>query len=144
MPRRSTVWALFYLTVVAAACDRQEAPEDPASEMVERVEGVDPEVMAALAPEIPPELLALGREQYVVCSVCHGLDARGTQLGPSLRGPEWIHIDGSSEQLIEIIRTGVPNPAEYPIPMPVMGGGDFDEEELRALAAYLHAVGQSQ
>lgn len=81
-----------------------------------------------------------GRELFVPCAVCHGLDGRGNQLGPSLRDAEWIHITGSLADIEQLIRVGVPQPEQYPVPMVPMGGGDFDAEELRAVASYVYAI----
>lgn len=134
--------AVACILVAAAACESEEA-EGPGEELVSSVEPVDPALLAALPEGATPEMLAEGRELYVVCSVCHGLDARGTALGPSLRDTTWIHIDGSVPEIVEITRRGVPQPAEFPIPMPVMGGGEFDEGQLQALATYVHAIGRS-
>jgi mono/diheme cytochrome c family protein len=130
------------LAIAAAlsACDRPAADEGPGEAIVRSVEGVDEATLAAF-PEGAIDLIEEGRELYVVCSVCHGLGADGTALGPSLVGPDWIHISGEIEEIEEIVRTGVRNPVEYPIPMPAMGGGDFDPGELRALATYLYALG---
>ena len=99
---------------------------------------------AALLADMPEgttmEELAMGRTAFVVCTVCHGLDAEGTQLGPSLRDGAWIHIPAELDSIAQIVRSGVSSPKEFPIPMPVMGGGDFDEAELNALATYVYAL----
>jgi mono/diheme cytochrome c family protein len=74
------------------------------------------------------------------CIACHGPGGNGTQLGPSHRDEEWIHVDGSLESMMELIRAGVPSPKEHPVPMPPLGGGDFDDEQVRALAAYVYSL----
>jgi len=118
----------------------EDAPEEEVAPMVERIEA---SVLQALPSTVTAERLEQGRRQYVVCSVCHGFDGRGTNLGPTLRGPEWIHIAGQPDEIAEIVRAGVAQPAEFPVPMPVMGGGDFDEEDLEALSWYVHALARS-
>jgi mono/diheme cytochrome c family protein len=131
------------LAVSASGCDPAAREPDPAEEVAASVEAIDPALLASLPPGATAETLEQGRRLYVVCSVCHGLDAHGTQLGPSLRRPDWIHIEGGVEEIEQIVRSGVANPREYPIPMPVMGGGDFDEAELRAVATYVDAMRRS-
>ena len=83
-----------------------------------------------------------GRKLFLTCAVCHGLDARGTQLGPSLRDAEWADVDSSLAEIEQVIRSGVPDPSDFDTPMPVLGGGDFDAKQVRALAAYVLAVSQ--
>ena len=99
---------------------------------------------AALARNLPPgvsqESARQGRELYVVCATCHGPDARGTQLGPSLRDQEWVHIDGSYEQIQRVIIDGVAEPEEFPVPMPAGGAGAFTQQQLRDVSAYVFAL----
>jgi len=128
------------LTLAVAACDD---PSDGRTldDLTPAVAGVDGTSLAAMSAD-EVDVLELGRDLYPVCSVCHGDDAGGTQLGPPLLGPDWINITGNLAEIEQIIRSGVPAPDEYPIPMPVLGGGSFDDQEIRALAAYIHAIGQ--
>lgn len=93
-----------------------------------------------LPPGVSAEEVERGRELFLPCAVCHGLDGRGNQLGPSLRDGEWIHISGSLEEIEALIRTGVPEPEQYPVPMVPLGGGDYDADDLRAVAAYVYAI----
>lgn len=132
------------LLLVVAACGGGEPQPDPVAELASSVEGLD---VAMWEGQLPTgaslDSLEEGRRLFVVCSVCHGLDARGTQLGPSLRDGEWIHITGEVGEIEQITRTGIVNPREFPIPMPEMGGGDFDDAQLRALAGYVHALSRA-
>ncbi len=131
--------ALFLLI----ACDRV----DPPSALVESAEedGLPEPAIRAVAPATIPAgidtaTVAEGRRLFTVCTTCHGLDGGGTGLGPSLRDGEWLHISGTVEEIAAITRDGIASPAEFPIPMPVMGGGDFTTEELSAIATYVYAL----
>jgi mono/diheme cytochrome c family protein len=95
---------------------------------------------AAVPSGVDADAVEKGRELFLPCAVCHGLNGRGNQLGPSLRDPEWIHITGTLEEIERVIRDGVASPEGYPVPMVPMGGGDFDDEELRAVASYVYAI----
>ena len=106
----------------------------------EVVEAFDPALARNLPPNVTPEQAQEGRERFVVCATCHGPDARGTQLGPPLRDQEWIHIDGSYEEIQRVIREGILEPEKYPVPMPRGGAGNFTEEQLRGVAAYVYAL----
>lgn len=86
-------------------------------------------------------MAAEGRRLFSeTCVVCHGPDARGTQLGPSLVDDEWIHVSGEYGEILRLIREGVPEPEEHPVPMPPLGGGAYTEAEVRALAAYVYSL----
>lgn len=131
------------LVLAISACDSPRTEPSPASEIADSVAAIDSSMLAGLSPGISIDLLEEGRDLFVVCSVCHGLDGHGTQLGPSLRDSTWIHIPNEIDAIAEITRTGVPTPTDFPVPMPIMGGGDFDAGELRALATYVHALARS-
>ena len=130
---------------IVAGCggdsDGADGPARVASQ--QEVEAFDPALAKNLPPGITPEAAQQGREQFVVCATCHGLDARGTQLGPALRDQEWLHIDGSFEQIQQVIRAGIPEPKEFPVPMPAGGGGAFTDEQLREVAAYVYALSRT-
>jgi mono/diheme cytochrome c family protein len=90
-------------------------------------------------------MVAEGREQFgTTCVVCHGPDARGTQLGPSLRDGEWLNVSGDYQEILRLVHTGVPEPERHPVPMPPRGGGAFTEEQLRAVAAYVFSLSQGK
>jgi len=89
------------------------------------------------------EMARDGQRLFAVCAVCHGSDAAGTQLGPALNDSVWIHGSGSVEEIAAIIRSGIADPEEFEIPMPVMGAGDFNDEQIRALAAYVYALSRT-
>lgn len=144
MPRQFPEYVCLTLTfaVLLAGCEGGSSDAPPAEQVAEQVESVDPEVLRALPPGVSVESVEQGRELFVTCSVCHGFDGRGTQLGPSLRDTTWIHITGTEQEIIQITRSGVPSPEQYPAPMPVMGGGRYTDQELQALATYIVALGR--
>lgn len=120
-------------------CDRLGGEADAESGAAVAA-AIDAPPDANLPDGVTPEMAEEGRELFLPCAVCHGLDGRGNQLGPSLRDSEWRLISGSLEEIEQVIRNGVPNPQDYPVPMVPMGGGDFDERELRAVASYVFAI----
>jgi mono/diheme cytochrome c family protein len=130
------------MLVASGGCRADAASEEEpaAAEIASTAASIVPELPSNLPSGVNAEAAEEGRELYVVCSVCHGLDAAGTQLGPSLRDNTWIHISGAPEEIIGIIRTGVDTPSEYPVPMPPMGGGAFDDRQLQSLVAYLNVL----
>jgi mono/diheme cytochrome c family protein len=135
--------ALAMLSVVSGCAEEPAQGEAVAEEVADSIEAISPVALRELPAGFNADQVELGRQSYVVCSVCHGLDGLGTPLGPSLRDSTWIHIGGTAPEIEQIIRSGVPEPQEFPAPMPAMGGGSFTAEQIQALVAYVHALSQS-
>jgi mono/diheme cytochrome c family protein len=74
------------------------------------------------------------------CFTCHGMGGTGSPIGPPLNDAEWMHIDGSYEAIMQIVRAGVPQPQQYPAPMPAMGGAQLTDDQIRDLAAYVYTL----
>jgi mono/diheme cytochrome c family protein len=138
--RRRTAALMLAGAMLVACADRERAGNDHEEAQID-IMPQGPSLDRALAAHLPPgatfEQAQAGHRLFTVCTVCHGPAAEGTQLGPSFVNGEWIAVEPQVEQIAAIIRTGVSRPAEYPVPMPPHGGGDFDEDELRALAVYV-------
>lgn len=138
--RAAVATALALLPTVGCG-DEDADVRDPAIVATEEeIEPFDRRLAASLPAGVTVEVAEQGRELYIVCAPCHGLDARGTQLGPSLRDREWIGISGDFESIQRVIVEGVAEPEEFDVPMPAGGGGDFTPEQVRAIAAYVFAL----
>jgi cbb3-type cytochrome c oxidase subunit III len=74
------------------------------------------------------------------CAACHGEGGTGTRMGPDLTDAEWLHGDGSYESIAAIVRKGVAEPLEARTPMPAMGGATLTDDEIAAVACYVHAL----
>ncbi len=77
------------------------------------------------------------------CSGCHGSDAGGTSVGPSLSNGVWVWGDGSLPAITKTITTGVPRPRNYTGVMPPKGGAELSDQDVAAVAAYVWAVGHA-
>lgn len=140
--RRSILAAV--LSVVVSGCEGGAAPAgEPRLAEAEAATETPVLPAGAIPPGVDAHEVERGRELFLPCAVCHGFDGRGNPLGPSLRDAEWIHIGGSREEIEQLVRSGVPEPEEHPVPMVPMGGGDFDPDELSALSAYVYAISRS-
>lgn len=135
------------LALGAGGC-KGDAEEEPNAATAEaagvEVEPLDAALVANLPQGTTAEMAQQGRELFITCATCHGLDARGTQLGPSLRDGEWIHGSGELAEIERITREGIAEPKEFTVPMPVMGGGQYTAEEIRALSAYVYAISRGR
>ena len=71
-----------------------------------------------------------------LCFACHGPEAKGIPgLGADLTDPEWIHMDGSYEKIVELITAGTASAAG--VAMPPKGGSAISEADVKAVAAYV-------
>ena len=75
------------------------------------------------------------------CSGCHGSDAGGSSVGPSLKSGHWLWGDGSLQSIQQIITKGVPAPKQSTGAMPPLGGAKLSQSDVSAVAAYVWAVG---
>lgn len=95
--------------------------------------------LAAAAAPSPPD----GKTIYEGkgnCATCHGPQGTGTRMGPDLTDAVWLHGDGSLRAIEAVVRTGVPEPAEAPIPMPAMGGAALTPQEVTAVSGYVYSL----
>ena len=74
------------------------------------------------------------------CFTCHGQNAKGTALAPDLSDKVWIDGDGTYNYLVQRVTTGVPQPKQYPAPMPPRGGAPISDAQVRAVAAYVYSL----
>jgi mono/diheme cytochrome c family protein len=74
------------------------------------------------------------------CYACHGIKGEGT-VGPSLIDAEWIHSKGSYDEIVAQIMLGVSKEASKSgIVMPPKGGATLSDDDVKAIAAYVHAL----
>lgn len=103
--------------------------------------GEGPAVPTDAPPQVTTASVQEGQRLFgTVCFACHGQNGIGTPAGPALNDTGWISIDGSFESLVTVIQNGVLQPRQYPGAMPPLGGGNFDAEQVQALAAYVFAL----
>lgn len=93
---------------------------------------------------ITPQLVALGDSIFKgqaaggICFTCHGQNAEGSALAPSLTDQEWINIDGSLASIAQVVHQGVPQPKQHTSPMPAFSGV-LTEDQIRAVTAYVYS-----
>jgi mono/diheme cytochrome c family protein len=100
-------------------------------------------VAAAMAVPAGPVQDTSGRAIFHgkgVCFACHGADGVGTLLGPSLKDTVWLHIDGSVDSIVALVKRGVAAPKQFPQAMPPMGGAQLTEAEVQSVARYVHSL----
>ena len=86
-----------------------------------------------------------GRVGGALCYVCHGPAGKGVNgLGPNLTDKEWLNADGSLQSIEKVIQDGVPKPKKMPAPMPPKGGGQLNDSQIKAAAAYVWSLGRTK
>ena len=95
------------------------------------------------AAEYSPEMVAKGDALFHGsgnCYACHGSKAEGL-VGPNLTDAEWIHSKGSYVEIVAQINHGVPKAeSKSGIEMPPKGGASLSDEDVKAIAAYVHSL----
>jgi mono/diheme cytochrome c family protein len=99
---------------------------------------------AAGCPQTSQELVDAGRRIFTGsgnCYACHSSNAKGTPTAPDLTDSIWINIVGSYGAIAGLVRQGVPQPKQFPVPMPAEGGAHLDSLQVCAVAAYVYSLG---
>lgn len=116
-------------------------------------EGVHPDAGRRVADLPVPEgatkeQIALGDRVFhgeqggATCGGCHGSDAKGSPVGADLTTGKWLWSDGSLGGIEAVVANGVPEPKEHGGAMPPMGGVELSQADLKAVSAYVWAIGQ--
>jgi cbb3-type cytochrome c oxidase subunit III len=75
-----------------------------------------------------------------MCYACHGQKAEGV-VGPNLTDAEWIHGDGSIDMIVKTVMHGIPKEeSKSGIVMPPKGGSTISDDDVKAVAAYVHSL----
>lgn len=118
-----------------------QLPEEAAGGPADAADGTVADVQ--LPEGVTQEMVTAGEQIYSSngnCMTCHGQGGAGTPLAPVLADGDWLHIDGAYDAIRQIIQAGVPQPLQFPAPMPPMGGAQLSDEQVRSLAAYVYAL----
>ena len=95
--------------------------------------------------EVTDSAIAVGRALFrgaANCSVCHGEDGRGSEVGPDLTDRTWLHGDGSYGMISKLVLHGLTRyESTDGQPMPMRGWAPIDDDEIRAVAAYVWSIG---
>ena len=131
----------------ASAEAAQVVAAEPAMDVVD-MDVADAEMMDQELPEgVTAAMVEEGKGIYNgagICMSCHGATGEGIpNLGANLTDDEWLHIDGSYEQIVENIMTGVTaQESSSGVPMPAKGGTAITDDQVRAVSAYVWTLSQ--
>ncbi len=149
-------------TVVASAflltaCGGGEKAASKAADSTAAAAAAAPQAAPAAAPTAPTvgappagatatmvaegDSIFHGQKAGGLCATCHGVDAKGTALAPSLADTVWLTGDGSYAFIQKRVTEGMPKPtAPYVAPMMPMGGAQLTPAEVKSVAAYVYAI----
>lgn len=98
----------------------------------------------ALLPEgVTVEMVQEGRDLFNgggICFTCHTVEATGGPLAPDLTDDVWINVDGEYSSIVELVKTGVPQPIEHLGSMLPRAGMPLTDEQVNAVAAYAYML----
>lgn len=147
------------LLLSTAACGGEEAAEAPETTPADQPAATPtpaPTTGGTAAPANLPEGVTAAQfqqgqqifEGQGICFTCHASDGSGSALAPALNDGTWIWVDAAAgdelAQISDIVRQGVPQPQEYPAPMPPMGGAQLSDEQVEAVSAYVYAISRGE
>lgn len=155
---KGRIWRVTYaggdpnVDVAAAPSPRNAAT---ASTKGPPPEGMHPDAGRTVAALPVPqrasrEQVALGERIFhgevadATCGGCHGSDGKGSPVGADLTSGHWLWSDGSLAGIEHTIANGVPEPKEHQNAMPPMGGVELSQADLKAVAAYVWALGHDK
>ena len=112
----------------------------PAGGATQAVLEVDP---ALLPAGVTVEMVREGRELFTgggICFTCHLPEGTGGPLAPDLTDDAWLNVDGEYLSIVELVKTGVPQPVEHPGAMLPRAGLPLTDEQVEAVAAYAYML----
>jgi len=122
--RASLMWGLGVAMVTAAALPMA-------------VQGQAP---PPLPQGVTQQMVDQGRQVYTTqgnCATCHGAEGKGSAFAPDLTDGEWLNIDGTFDSIVKAINDGVLQPKKSAIPMAPRGGANINDDQVRAVSAYV-------
>ena len=129
--------------IAAASATLSQPPEGTHADAGRAAQGLRPPPGATGQEVALGDRIFHGEAANGTCSGCHGSDAAGTSVGPSLSNGIWVWGDGSLPAITKTITTGVPRPRNYTGVMPPKGGAELSDQDVAAVAAYVWAVGHA-
>lgn len=144
--RKIELGALLGVFAVMTACAGGDKADDAAATDSAAAPAATAPAAAPSNVQLPegvtPEMVAQGQEIFNtnICWSCHQQNGVGGPLAPPLNDQTWINVDGTYPAIVNVVKTGVPQPKQFPTPMPPMGGAQLTDEQVNAVAAYVYSI----
>jgi cytochrome c5 len=103
---------------------------------------------SATPAAVTPAAIALGDSIFHArgCRNCHGPDAKGRPNGPDLTTGHFLQVNGSYDDFVRVITSGVPVTAvkdtSHKRAMPARGGppAPLTDDQIKAVAAFVWSL----
>ncbi len=153
---RISIWATVTLVILGCGGGEKPAAKDSAAAVPSATPTPGGGAVPGPAPGQPPTgataaMVATGDSIFHglvaggQCQTCHGPDAKGTPLAPSLLDGKWLTGNGTYEFIQSRVTTGMPQPTPpYSAPMLPMGGAQLSPEQIKAVAAYVYSISRGK
>jgi mono/diheme cytochrome c family protein len=145
--RNKAVTAITLAVAILVGYDKGAAgPKEPGKAASQTADATPSKTISPrkLTDNVTAQMVEQGRSIFHGrggCFRCHGKDGAGTFFGPALNDDRHIHLQtGSYQEILDLIRSGVPRPKQYLTGMPPSGGAPLADDELRAVAAYVFSI----
>jgi mono/diheme cytochrome c family protein len=138
----------FSAVVLIAACHKSGTPAGGPSPSAAPQGGAAARAMNGLPAGVTTKTIALGDSLFHAssCTRCHGADAKGAQNGPNLTTATHMHVNGTYDDFVRLITSGVPRDSiqdkSHRFGMQPRGGtqNPLNDDQIRAVAAYVFSL----
>ena len=129
--------------VISAACHKA-----PSTAAAPSMAGAAARASNGLPAGVTTRSISLGDSLFHArsCARCHGADAKGAQNGPNLTTATHLHVNGTYDDFVRLITSGVPldsiQDKSHRLAMQPRGGNQnpLTDEQIRAVAAYVYSL----
>ena len=140
------VTLLASAVIASAACHKSGGSVTAASPAPQG--GPAARAMNGLPAGVTTRTITLGDSLFHAssCTRCHGADAKGAQNGPNLTTATHMHVNGTYDDFVRIITSGVPRDSiqdkSHRFGMQPRGGtqNPLNDDQIRAVAAYVFSL----
>lgn len=134
--------------LASSACHKSGGSPTAASPSVSPQGSAAARSMSGLPAGVTATTIALGDSLFhaSTCVRCHGADAKGAQNGPDLTTAKHTHVNGTYQDFVRLITTGVPKDSvqdkSHRYAMQPRGGiqKPLSDEQIRAVAAFVYSL----
>jgi mono/diheme cytochrome c family protein len=134
---------VFSAVAISAACHKA-----PATGASPSMAGAAARAANGLPAGVTAKTIALGDSLFHAraCARCHGADAKGAQNGPNLTTATHMHVNGTYDDFVRLITSGVPMDSiqdkSHRLAMQPRGGNQnpLNDEQIQAVAAYVFSL----
>ena len=145
-PARPTFLLIAAMAIAACSSGTKTASTAPSPSAAQSAAAA--KATGGLPAGVTTAMIAEGDSLFhkASCVRCHGADAKGAQNGPNLTGPTFMHVNGTYDDFVRIIMSGVPADSiqdkSHRFPMRPKGGGQtpLTDDQVKAVAAYVYSL----